>query len=360
MNYPHLLYRPNRPLAGYAGFGRLGFSMAQGSTVGTAAQYAKYGSVAGPWGTAIGAAIGALASVFGRKDQEAANFDEAITLYHANPDSVYGIADKYLALTGLFDLKNIHTNIPIYKKYGRMGEQKFVTDMIRKVYDAAQNGQITVNDTPLTIFSRIIQPWIDSFGYGSMQDPNADMINRLMIGMIMDYLAGNQASWRARGGDYPFGSLPPFSMPQAALAPQAQALPAAPAPVPYVASNIPTPMLAPPLPGAYQGQGPMLQPLPARLMPLPVAAAPAPAAPDQTALIQQLLAQGASQQQAFQAALSQLQSQGQPITPQVQQQVASEVQTHATTAGFSGGGWIAGGLAIVAILFATARPAKRK
>ena len=54
---------------------------------------------------------------------------------------------------------------------------------------------------------------------------------------------------------------------------------------------------------------------------------PATVAPDQTsALIQQLMAQGASQQQAFNAALQSLAAQGVPATPQVQQQVASDVQ----------------------------------
>jgi hypothetical protein len=57
----------------------------------------------------------------------------------------------------------------------------------------------------------------------------------------------------------------------------------------------------------------------------PVTTPTATTDPQTQALIQQLLAQGATQQQAFQAALSQLQAQGVQPTAQVQQAVASDV-----------------------------------
>jgi hypothetical protein len=85
------------------------------------------------------------------------------------------------------------------------------------------------------------------------------------------------------------------------------------------------------------------------------------------ALIQQQLSQGASQTAALQAALAQLQSQGTAVTPAVQSQVQGQVATAAAaptvaTAGLSDNSslLIAGALGVAAVLFATARPAKRR
>jgi hypothetical protein len=193
--------------------------------------------VAGPIGAAIGAAIGAvggaIAGSLNKTDPENLNFNQAVALWQANPNNVYAIGNKYLPLAGLFDLSLSNPHIPIYQKYGRMGEAKFVVDLVNKVYQAAQSGQITANDTVLTIMSRIVQPWIDSWGFGPMVDPHADMIQRLIVGLIADYVSGNQGSWRATGGDYPpqFASLPAFSLPTAAAAPTPTSS-TTPAPVP--------------------------------------------------------------------------------------------------------------------------------
>jgi hypothetical protein len=221
------LWQPTR--AGLRGLGTATSSVYSGPPVGQgagsgaltgAAQGAAAGSVAGPIGTAIGAVAGAIggaiAGAINKPDAEVANFDQAVALWQVNPNNVYNIANKYLVLAGLFDLNLNNPKIPIYRKYGRMGEQKFTTDLVNLIYTAAQQGKITGNDTALTIMSRIVQPWIDSWGYGPMVDPHADLIQRLIVGMIQDYVTGNQTLWRARGGDYPFGSLPAFSLPQAA------------------------------------------------------------------------------------------------------------------------------------------------
>jgi len=192
-----------------------------GAKVG-AVQGASVGAVAGPIGMAIGAAIGAvggaIAGALGKKDPEQANFDQAVAIYNANPQGILALVNKYLPLAGLFDL-NIKTNIPIYKRYGRMGEQKFLADMSMLIYNAAQSGKITANDTPQTIMVKVVQPWIDSFGFGPMSDPHQDMINMLLMGLIIDYVTGNQKNWKARSGDFPFGSLPDFSLPAPVSAP---------------------------------------------------------------------------------------------------------------------------------------------
>lgn len=218
-------------------------SSAIGVSVGSAiGAGAAAGSVVPIIGTAIGAIVGLIASgVLNRKkDPEDYNFQQAMAISRSNgPQAVLDIGNKYLVLAGLFDLHpdQIKGNIPIYKKYGRMGEYRFVTDMCNVIQSAANAGQITANDTPQTVFNRIVQPWINSFGFGAMSDSNASMITYILLGMTAEYLAGLQTQWYDVGGRYPFGSLPPFSLPAAAQPsqPQVTASPT-PSPIPTTAS----------------------------------------------------------------------------------------------------------------------------
>lgn len=443
-------YAPQfNPSGGLAGLGLTGSQAATGVKTGVSAGAtatsigagvasavgagAAAGSVVPIIGTAIGAIVGLLASgVFNRKDQEVQNFDQAVAIWNQNRDAVFNIANKYLVLAGLFDL-NIRTNIPIYKKYGRMGEQKFVTDMMQRIYQAAQAGQITASDTPQSIMARIVQPWIDSWGYGPMQDPHADLINLILLGMIAEYVGGNENTWLARGGQYPFGSVPKFPLAQIIEASKPKpvvTLPApvvsAPAPVPVpIGTGTPAPVQARPAPapaappalvvfgpgGGVQTPavvvrdqtgmpvaGPVQPPTQASFPPgftvagsdingNPVyanqqgvlyqwtgsamqaftgqlAASSAGMAQIQAA-IQAALAQGQSQQQATQTALTAAQTQGVPITPALQSQVAEQTALTAAapsvqTAGVGGVGalgmLVAAGT-VLALLFATARPA---
>jgi hypothetical protein len=223
--------------------------VSRGMAVGSAV-----GSVVPIFGTAIGAIIGAAVgwadAAFNRQDPEVQNFNQATQMANAQgPESVVNIMNKYLVLAGLFDLhpSQIKGNIPIYKKYGRMGEGQFVTDMCNLVYNAAQAGQIGPNDTAQTVFARIVQPWIDSFGYGAMSDSNGETINYLIMGMLAEYFAGLNKRWFAVGGDYPFGGLPTFSLPQS-VAPTSSATPS---PVPVIAPPVPQ-TTAPPQPSELQ------------------------------------------------------------------------------------------------------------
>jgi len=235
MRQPLHRFGPSRVVAPFAfqptrqglrgGFGALGAGVTSpigaGAGAGAAAGAttgASIGSAVPVIGTAIGAVVGAVAGAIAgsidKKDPEQYDFDQAVALWQANRLAVLNIGDKYLVLAGLFDLNLNNPHIPIYLKYGHMGEQKFVTDMVNVIYQAAINGQITAADTPQTIMSRIVQPWIDSWGYGPMVDPHADLINLILVGMIAEYVANQQGNWLARSGDYPFGSLPAFPLQQ--------------------------------------------------------------------------------------------------------------------------------------------------
>lgn len=203
---------------------------------------AAAGSVVPIIGTAVGLVIGLFASgVFSHHaDPEVANFNQAVAIWKQNSQAALNIANKYLVLAGLFDLTpgQIKGNIPIFRKYGRMGEYRFVSDMMNLVYQAAQSGRIKATDSVQSVKTNIVQPWIDSWGFGPMQDSNAGLIDLMILGMLAEYIAGAQGTWTARGGDFPFASLPKFGLPAALPAPSAQMpLPVTPSsacPAPYV------------------------------------------------------------------------------------------------------------------------------
>lgn len=199
----------------------IGAGSGAGAAIG-AQQGASIGSAIVPGiGTAVGALVGAvggaIAGAINKTDPENVDFDAAVALWQQNPNAVYSIGNPYLALAGLFDL-NITTNIPIYRKFGHMGEAAFVVWLCNTVYQAAQQGRITSSDTALTIMANVVQPAIDAWGYGPMSDPHADLIQRLIVTLILQYCAGAQGNWYAVGGDYPsqFRSIPPFALPGAA------------------------------------------------------------------------------------------------------------------------------------------------
>jgi hypothetical protein len=231
------------------GFGAL-TQIGSGSTVSSAAAGASAGATIGSVvpivGTAVGAliggAVGAIASAFNRQDQEAQNFDQAQAISKANGASaVLNIQNKYLVLAGLFDLNasQIKGNIPFYKKYGRLGEYAFTVAMCNQVQAAANAGVINNNDTPQSVYSKVILPWINGMGYGAFSDSNAEMLGYIMMGMIAEYCAGIYTQrWYARGGDMPFGGLAPFTLPQAQQAAQPQVT-ASPTPSPVATNNAP-------------------------------------------------------------------------------------------------------------------------
>lgn len=171
-------------------------------------------------GAVVGAAVGAIASAFGNGvvDQENANFEGFTKAYNSagttqqKAQVTAATQNPYLPLAGLFDLRSnqIKGNIPIVSQYGRMGEQKFATDMFSQMNSAVRNGTISKGSSTADIMGKVVQPWIDSFGKGKMQDSNADAINAMIGGLVDDYRTGQTGNLKARGGDAAFSNLPAF------------------------------------------------------------------------------------------------------------------------------------------------------
>jgi hypothetical protein len=157
---------------------------------------------------------------------------------------------------------------------------------------------------------------------------------------------GDQIGWQQKF-DATLKNIGAFNAYYGATAPAPTPTPT-PLPPPIVSAPppptglIPPPVLVAPLPSA-----PAPTPLPVITTP-PGGAITAPTVPpDQTAaLIQQLMAQGASQQQAYAAALQSLAAQGVQATPQVQQQVANDVAA-ASTPQQASTLWLAGGAVLI-------------
>lgn len=182
---------------------------------------AAIGSIVPGIGTALGAVIGgaagALSSVFGggKVDPENASFNGYTTAYNkagANGSAVaQGVQDPYTVLAGMFDLRSnqIKGSIPFYNKYGRMGEQKFTTDMTTQINQALTSGKISASTTPQQVYNQVVQPWINSMG--AWNDSNKSAMQGLLTQMTAQYMNGQYNNWKAVGGNYDFGSsIQPF------------------------------------------------------------------------------------------------------------------------------------------------------
>jgi uncharacterized protein YcfJ len=171
-------------------------------------------------GAVVGAAAGALSSVFGggKVDAENVPFEKYTQAYNSlssNPkaQAVLGsqVKNPYLPLAGYFDLRSdqLKGSNPIYAKYGRMGEQKFTTDMTTQINQALAAGTISKSDSAATVYNKVVAPWVS--GMGNWQDANKGAIQGLMQQMTAQYVSGQaQSQWKAVGGDTPFQSLPAY------------------------------------------------------------------------------------------------------------------------------------------------------
>lgn len=181
---------------------------------------ASIGSVIPVVGTAIGAvvggAVGALASAFGpgAKDPETYVSNNLInyTSGHGNSQAAaQSVQNPYLALAGLMDEHS--STLPMYAKYGRMGEQKFTNDMVSQINQAAQQGIISSSSTPQEVYNQVVAPWVASMGSGwsNVGSTYTATTQGLLQDMVTQYMSGTAAqNWKARGGDSPFSTLPAY------------------------------------------------------------------------------------------------------------------------------------------------------
>lgn len=182
---------------------------------------AAIGSVVPVIGTALGALIGgaggALSSLFGpgKTDPETQGVQKLINAVGANPGQASAITSSvqnpYLGLAGLFDERS--STLPMYAKYGRMGEQKFTNDLASQLNGALKSGAITQSTSPTDAYNKVIAPWVASMGNGwnNVGQTYQQTTQGLLQQMTAQYMNGTANSqWKAIGGDSPFANLTAF------------------------------------------------------------------------------------------------------------------------------------------------------
>jgi hypothetical protein len=392
------------------------------TTVSMAGKGATIGSAFGPIGAVVGAVVGAIGGAFmGSKRPESAVWDE----YKGNvadvPHRGIELDNQFRneAFVGLMRLGG-KTQWPPKIKYGQKGDAAFLDAMAEQIAKAVQDGRIGAGDDANSIWTKVVEPWGKTLG-GDWYWGDQNWV-RWQIQLIKDMIDAYIFDQPIVATSYTTSrwANPRLSAVIAAMPQVTPASPSAPTPAPPPPAPAPTPAPTPvtggglaPLPinpatmgyavvglspdgktTVYKdGSGRLVQfnpsnnsfteysgqvvptntpfPLPA---PAPITTTPSPAptpqvvptpsgpAVDVNALVQTLMQQGASNQQAFLAAMQQLQSQGVAPTAQVQQQVADQVQATAAGAGAGLPSWakpvaIVGALVILG--FALAHP-KRK
>lgn len=204
------------PLALY-NFGENWKSGATGADALSGAQTgAEIGSVIPGIGTVvgglIGGAAGALSSAFGPgaidpETHAVQNVINATSKYGNNPAVASSMANPYLGLAGLMDRRS--STLPEYAQYGRMGEQKFTTDMVNQINAAVKANPSLAND-PNAVYNQVVAPWVNKMGsgYSNVGQTYAATNQGLLEDMTRQYLGGQAAQdWKAIGGDEPFANI---------------------------------------------------------------------------------------------------------------------------------------------------------
>lgn len=347
--------RQARTAAARGTFGALGVSSEASGAVKGASAGAKAGAAGGPIVMAVGAVVGAIAGYLlsakhyfnvGNSNAQCQQLMQAWHNYTSIQGHVAGRALGWSTMqqlvhaavgAGLFPGNNMHLSfhegtlqcaghgdwvddfLGVNLQGGAVnncGAHNCMADALAKYNQSRASVPAGTPDAVFFVDSILLPmnqsaaiPWV----YQGAQNPE---VHQLLYDAADAYLAQNAS-----------GTTPYVQYPQAQTgtptagaeaAPTATPIPAAaPATVPYVS---PTP--APTAPAGAVAATPS-----AALTVTGTTASGTPVVPtDQTnALIQSMLAQGASQQQALQSALMSLQANGVAATPQVQQQVAGAV-----------------------------------
>lgn len=380
---------------------------AQGASVG-----ASIGSVVPVIGTVIGAAVGAVLGAIGgafkgQRRPESDYWDDYKNQAGKYRGIEYDNQYRNSAFVGLFRLGK-NTFPPRQSRYGANDDKQFMDDMAAQIAQAVRNGQIGAEDTAQTIFDKVVYPWTATMGDWNKPPPDWQRWDKqILIDSIDAYIYDQPivaTSYSESRKANPSIMDVVNSLPQAA--------PPAPAPA-TTSPSTPTPLPAPAsssggIPAGVTITGPAGYAVNAEYMPLwfgsdgktylepaagsgkyvpyigpvsqtpkpvkgqlPIQSTPTPPPPvppptvtptttgpqvDVSQLVAQLQQQGATQQDAFLAALEALKAQGVSTTPQVQQQVADQIQSAGAGAGIPS--WAVPAVVAAGVLFALARPTR--
>ncbi|MGH7749674.1 MAG: hypothetical protein ACREQ5_33645, partial [Candidatus Dormibacteria bacterium] len=338
------------------------------------------GASAGKAAAAVAAELGVGAATLGIGLVVGAVVGEAIQLLHArkgraekNWDSLYPQLLKGLTGSGMTELTFAEgikgmADVNNLAMPGCGADRHKNADCFMAPLAQAIIAGYVAHKVPLTagtdeVFQSIVIPWLQAGGTGgfnwqvlSQKQPEMLMwkaaTDRYLNGMPITRIDMVEPKYKGQPGTHPEFHTP--SLVEALVAAGVLQNPA-------TATNVPASITSENVPLSTNV-------IMTKKVPLTVGQTPIDQTPQ---LIAQLLAQGASQQQAIQAALQNLQSQGVNTSdPSVQNQVAADVSgqpvggatpQRMATAGISGlpSSWLAIGAGLFVLSFALARPAKR-
>jgi hypothetical protein len=283
-------------------------------------------------GTAIGAILGAVYGWVGSKQPSLAEQTWDSYKSYAGSGQLVAMPDTDVAeiWKGAYDTNNKFFNIS-----GVKSRLQYVQWLVTLLQQAMQDGRLTTANTPRQAVDSIVYPAMKAAG-SHVNDSDimhgflSDMVSRLFAGLPIHNERTNNRPMQPVTLSIP----PSFGTGTASSTVQN----VAPTTLPAAQGQVTVPS-APPVTAAQA---------PGSATPL----IPPQSASEATQYIQSMLAQNASQADAYTAALTKLAQSGVTITPQVQQAVASEVQ--AQSANYFP--WILGGAGVLVLLYFMTRP----
>lgn len=329
---------------------------------------AAVGSVVPGIGTVIGAVagaiIGAIGGAFiGSKRPESELWDNYKKMAGNAAGHEYDTNFRNGAFVGLVRLGK-NTWPPRAKGgYGSTEDARFIKDMTAKIAEAFRNGTLGPRDADAnTIFSKVVGPWIAQWG----TEPNADW-RRWEDQIVKDQIDAWLYDQPTVATSYTTSTWPTPRVTTLAneILAKYQPAPAAPGQSPSASAPVSSPgqviTLPVPVTGTVPGSG--IGPPSTSVSVVPGASpisVPAPTSatdPNLAAYVRALQEAGATQQQAFNAAMNALGNAGVAPTQEVQTAVAQQV-----TAGAGAGlpQWVLYLAGAATLVFALARRGKKR
>lgn len=323
---------------------------------------AAVGSVVPGIGTVIGAVagaiIGAIGGAFiGSKRPESELWDNYKKMAGNAAGHEYDNNFRNGAFVGLVRLGKNTWPPRAAGGYGARDDARFIKDMTAKIAEAFRNGVLGPRDADAnTIFSKVVGPWIAQWGTEKSGDWKRwedqivkDQIDAWLYDQPTVATSYTTSTWpQPRVTDLANEVLAKYATPAVPVQSPSAAIPVS---TPGQVVTLPAPVTSGP--GPAPGAGQAISVVAGGTTPVTVPVPTGVNDPSLAAYINALQAQGASQQDIFNRALSALSSAGVAPTADVQSAVAGQV----TQAGGSGlPSWViylAGGAALI---FALARP----
>lgn len=315
-----------------------------------ASQGAAVGSAIVPGiGTAIGAVVGAAYGLLSNKHTAKSEivWDEYKRTAGA-PGTSYDSAGFEQSFEGMWKTNN--------KALGGVNKQwpsrePMKVALVEDLAKALVSGQVQISQGSNAIYNSFVLPWLTAHGadanvYGKLTDPRRQIMLDLTDRILANIPVGRDSVIGLKGNtDLHVPTLqeaiakitPPSSQPNAATPPAVATIVTGGNGQPSIAVPSAPPVTANQAPG---GATPLVSPQ---------------AAADATALIQSMLANNASQADVYKAALTKLQASGVPITPQLQQSVASEIKAQSVPTSW----YVIGGVIAIAALAYFTRSKRR-